>query len=409
MYLPIFIAKRYLLSKKSHNVINIISAISVIGVTISTLALIVVLSAFNGLENLVISLFNSFDPDIKITIKEGKTFDAQRFPKESIKEINGVAFYTEVLEENVLLKYRSSQYIATIKGVSDDFIKTGGLDTMITEGDLILENNGQPFAVIGQGIAYSLSLSINDIFTPLSIYVPKRGEKVTLNPENAFNIKRIHASGVFSIQQDFDIKYVLVPISFAREMLQYKTEVSAIEIGFHTDIPSDQRDHIQKEILQIIGNEYIVQNRFQQHELLYKIMKSEKWAVFLILTFILIIAAFNSIASVTMLIIDKKLDIFMLWSMGANVNMIKKIFLNEGLLISLLGNLSGLLLGAAVCWVQQKFEVIKFKGSFVIEAIPVKMEVLDFIYVFITVFVIGLIASLLPVRQITKKYLQQSV
>ena len=403
MNLPIYIARRYLFSKKSHNVINIISAISVLGVAISTMALIIVLSAFNGLENLVISLFNSFDPDIKITLKEGKTFDAITFPSEAIKKIDGVAWYTEILEENALLKYSDRQYIATIKGVSDDFIEMSGLDTMIVEGDLILEDNEQSFAIIGQGIAYSLSLRVNDFVNPISIYVPKRGKTITLNPENAFNTKRIFASGIFSIQQDFDMKYVLVPLSFARELLRYKTEISAIELGLS---PGADMDKVQQEIqsqLAGAGNNYKVQNRYQQHEFLYKIMKSEKWAVFLILSFILIIATFNSIASITMLIFDKKKDIAVLWSMGADMRLIRNIFLYEGLLISLLGNILGLLLGTLICWIQQTYKVIEFKGSFVTDSIPVKMELLDFVYVFITVFVIGLIAAWFPVRQIVPK------
>lgn len=402
MNLPFYIARRYLFSKKSHNAINIISAISVIGVAISTMALIVVLSVFNGLENLVISLFNSFDPDIKITLKEGKTFDSMTFPGEMIKKIDGVALYTEVLEENVLLKYRERQYIATLKGVSDDFIEMSGLDTMIREGEMLLNAEGNPYAVIGQGIAYSLSVKVNDFVNPISIYVPKRGKEVTLNPENAFNMKKITASGIFSIQQDFDTKYMLVPLSFARELLMYKTEISAVEIGLK---PGADVAQVQKEIQRIAGVQYKVQNRYQQHEFLYKILKSEKWAVFLILTFILIIATFNSIASITMLIFDKKKDIAVLWSMGADMRLIKSIFLNEGLLISLSGNISGLLLGTLICWLQQTYKFVGFSGSFVTDSIPVNMALLDFIYVFITVFIIGLISAWFPVRQVVNRYL----
>jgi len=403
--LPFYIAKRYLFSRKSHNVINIISAISVIGVAISTMALIVVLSAFNGLENLVISLFNSFDPDIKITLKEGKTFDALAFPSEAIKKIDGVAWYTEVLEENALLKYSNRQYIATIKGVSDDFIEMSRLDTMIVEGDLFFEDRGLPYAVIGQGIAYSLSIRVSNFDNSVSIYVPKRGKKVSLNPENAFNTRKIRVSGVFSIQQDFDMEYMLVPLAFVRELLNYKTAISAIELGLHHDA---DRDKVQQEIQsQLVGTgtDYKVQTRYQQHEFLYKIMKSEKWAVFLILSFILIIATFNSIASVTMLIFDKKKDIAVLWSMGADMRLIRKIFLNEGLLISLSGNILGLLLGMLICWIQQTYKIVEFRGSFVTDFYPVKMELMDFVYVFTTVFVIGVIAAWFPVRQIVNRYL----
>jgi len=395
---PLYIAKRYLFSKKSQNVINIISAISVTGVAVGTMALIVVLSAFNGLENLVISLFNSFDPDIKITLNEGKTFNAETFPKEAISKLEGVAHYNEVLQESALVEYRDQQYIATIKGVGPTFVKMSGLDTMMSSGKLIFEEEGRSFAVVGQGVAYSLNLSVNDLFSPLTIYMPKRGKTSLLNPESAFVTKKITTSGVFSIQKDFDIEYILVPISFTRSLLQYDNEVSAIEIDLHENVDVSE---VQKELQALVGAKYKVEDRFQQHEFLYKIMKSEKWGVFLILTFILILATFNSIASITMIVFDKKKDIRILWGMGAETSLIKRIFLMEGMFITLLGNVIGITLGALICHIQQTYEVIRFEGNFVAEAIPVTMEPMDFIYVFITVTTIGLIAGWIPVRKIS--------
>jgi len=395
--LPVFFAKRYLFSKKSHNVINWISGISVVAVATGTMALIVVLSAFNGLENLVISLFNSFDPDMKISIKVGKTFDTVGFPSEEIKKIEGVAYYAEVLEETALLKYRDQQYIATIKGVGDDFVKMSGIDSMLTDGQFVLEEHDRPFAIVGQGVAYSLSISVNDLFNPMTIYVPKRGVKASILATDAFKTKRIHAGGVFSIQKDFDMQYVIVPLSFARDLLQYNSEVSSIEIGL-----TEGADEavVQTKIQELVGDQYHVKDRYQQHSFLYKIMKSEKWAVFLILSLIITLATFNSIASITMIILDKKKDIAILRSMGADAKRIKRIFLTEGIFINLLGNLTGLLVGAIICYVQFKFEVIKFQGNFVADAIPVAMYFTDFVYVFLTVFFIGLIAAWLPVRRI---------
>ncbi|MBN4072169.1 ABC transporter permease [Flavobacteriales bacterium AH-315-E23] len=397
MNLPVFIAKRYLFSKKSHNVINWISGIAVVGVAIGTMALIVVLSAFNGLENLVISLFDSFDPDIKISIKKGKTFALSDFPSEELKKIEGVAYYADVLEESALLKYRDQQYIATIKGVGNDFVKMSGIDSMITDGQFQLEEYEKPFAIVGQGIAYSLSISVNDLFNPMTVYVPKRGVKVSLTATDAFKAKKIQVGGVFSIQKDFDTEYVIVPIDFARDLLQLDTKVSAVEIGI---AEGADEDAVQMKIQELVGDNYHVKNRYQQHSFLYKIMKSEKWAVFLILSFIVILAAFNSIASITMIILDKKKDIGILRSMGADTSRIKKIFLMEGLLINLIGILGGLVLGAGICYAQYKFEIIKFQGNFVADAIPVAMYPTDFLYVFITVFIIGLIAAWLPVRKI---------
>ena len=398
MKLAFYIARRYLFSRNTQNVINVISGISILGITVGTFALVVILSAFNGLESLVISLFNSFDPDIKISLAEGKSFMKKDFPKSDIKKLPGVVHYTEVLEESALLEHDKQQYIATIKGVSDEFQDMSGLDSMIVEGKLALMENGVPLAVVGQGIAYSLALSINDYFNPLTIYMPKAGIKTNLNPENSFIKRKINTSGIFSIQKDFDTQYVLVPLSFSQELLQKQGQLSGIELGIS---PEHKVHVVQKEIQEIIGNEYHVKNRFEQHQLLYKIMESEKWAVFLILTFILILAAFNSIASVTMIVFDKKKDINTLSSMGASLRLIKGIFLIEGSLITLVGNVLGLGLGLMVCYLQQSYKLIEFEGNFVTDSIPVDVHYADIFLIFVTVMVIGIVTTWIPIRKIT--------
>ena len=409
MNLPFYIAKRYLISKKSHNIINIISGISVIGITIGTMALIVVLSVFNGFEKLVISLFNTFNPDLVITVKEGKTFNSNEFPSEKVKNIPGVVYFTEVVEENALLKHKAKQHIVTIKGVSEDFEKMSRLDTMIIDGEFILKNEGRSFTVIGAGVAYYLGANPKDFTNPISVYIPRRTKSTSLNFENAFNNQLILPSGVFSVQQDFDINYIIVPLEFARELLEYNDEVTSIELGLEQDADTDE---IQSEIQNILGEHFLVKNQFQQQELLYKIMKSEKLAIFLILSFILLIATFNVIGSLSMLILDKKKDIAVLSSMGANKKLIKRIFLTEGLLISVIGAILGLTFGGILCWLQQRFGIISLgpgDGSFVVDAYPVQTQILDFVYVFITVFLIGLAATLVPVKQISKKYLNQKL
>ncbi|GAH15360.1 unnamed protein product, partial [marine sediment metagenome] len=254
---------------------------------------------------LVQSLFNSFDPDIKITIKEGKTFSSGVERIQNLKKLKGVLYMSEIIEENALLKYDDRQYIVTVKGVSDEFINMSGIDSMIIDGEFILKENKNNYAVIGQGVALNLAIGLNFI-TPINIYVPKRTQKVSLNPEKAFSRKYIFPSGIFAIQQDFDSRYIIVPIDFARDLLDYSNEVSAIELKLD---PVFNKDKIQEEIKKHLGTGYEVKNRFEQQELLYKIMKSEKWAIFLILTFILIIASFNVIGSLTMLILEKKKDI----------------------------------------------------------------------------------------------------
>jgi lipoprotein-releasing system permease protein len=398
--LPFFIARRYLFAKKSHNIINIISGISAAGIMVGTMALVVVLSVFNGFEKVIVTLFNTFDPDIRICLVEGKTFHQGDIRADKIKQLKGVVRYTDVLEENALLRCNNRQYLATIKGVSADYQNNPSLDSMMVEGNLITESKGKPFAVAGRGVAYYLGLDPQEMVHPLEIYVPRRTASNSVQPDQAFNSGSLFVSGIFSIQDDFDSKYVLLPIGFTRDLLEYKDEQTSVEITLQKDAKTAD---IQKEVQQIVGPKFKVENRFQQQETLYKLMKSEKLAVFFILAFILLIATFNIIGSLTMLIIEKKKDIGILWNMGANERLIRRIFLLEGLMVSTMGAFLGLLLGAAVCWVQQQFGLIKLQvsgGSFLIDAYPVSMELFDFAMVFFTVFLIGLAAVLFPVRNI---------
>lgn len=373
------------------------------------MALIIVLSVFNGFEQLIVSLFNSFNPDLVITVKKGKTFNYEEFPAEEIKNIPGVYVLTQVVEENALLKYRDKQYIATIKGVSDDFERMSGLDTMLIDGDFMLHDRGKPKMILGAGVSYYLGASLNDKLNPVIVYVPKREGRIGVRVEQAFNTERIFPSAIFSIQQDFDTKYAVVPIDFARSLLDYTNEVTAVELGVAAGYVVDD---VQAVATKILGQDFEIKNRFQQQELLYKIMQSEKWAIFLILTFILIIATFNVISSLTMLILDKKKDISVLHSMGAGNPLIKRIFLFEGIMISIGGALLGLILGGAISLLQQEFGIISLgdgSGTFVIDAYPVQIRIFDFIMVFLTVVILGLLAAWYPVRQISHKYLHQKL
>lgn len=378
-----------------------------IGVTVGTMALLVVLSVFNGFDDLVRSLFNSFDPDLKITLNEGKTFSAADDRIQRVKKLDGIIYAAEVIEENALLTYGEKQYIATVKGVSDDFLRMSGIDSMIIEGKFVLKENKAPYAVVGQGIATYLTIGLN-FLTPIQIYVPKRTSTVTMNPEQAFTRRYIFPAGVFAIQQDFDSKYVLVPIDFARDLLGYSDEVSAVELKIR---PGADPDRIQQQVEKTVGSDFKVKNRYQQQELLYRIMKTEKWAIFMILAFILFIASFNIIGSLTMLILDKKKDINTLRSLGTDLPRIRKIFFVEGWMISFVGAILGLLLGSLICWAQQTFGLIKIpgSGSFVIDTYPVSMEYMDFLFIFFAVLTIGFMAAWYPVRYITRRYLARDI
>lgn len=408
MNFAVYIAKRYLLSKKKQNVVNIISLISVIGVCVGTMGLIIVLSVFNGFESLVINLYNTFDPDIKITAEKGKVFSLDTTRTDQLTKIEGVKYIIQALEENALFKYHDKQYIGIIKGLSPEFVSHSSIDTMMLDGKLELKKGKTNYLVIGEGVAYYLSFHMSHALPNINIYLPRRGEIDMQNPQDAFNSATVPVSGVFAIQQEFDGKYILAPIDLVRELLEYKNQVSALEITLNKGASADE---VTKRMKAILGNGYEVKDRYQQHEMLYKIMKSEKWAVYLILTFILIIATFNVIGSLTMLIIDKKKDIRILWSMGANDSLIRRIFLVEGVLISLIGAVAGLLLGAFVCFLQQQFGFIKLQGSgsFVIDSYPVQMLPADFLYVFLTVFVIGLIAAWFPAKHIVRRQIYRKI
>lgn len=403
MNLSAFVARRYLFSKKSHNIINVISAISLVGVAVCTMALVIVLSVFNGFDSLIKSMFSNFDPDIKITPAQGKVLEPQDDKIKSVLQLDYIDVACETLEENVLLEYDKHQNPGIIKGVPEQYSQLTGVDTLVINGTFTLDDGHRPMAVVGSGLAYFLSVNVNFV-SPVFIYVPKRNGRISMNPERAFSKSYIYPSGIFAIQQEIDTRYMLVPLDFARKVLEYSTQASAIEIKLKTGTDADK---VRAEIVQILGPEYVVRTQYQQHELLYKVMKSEKFAIYLILTFILLIGSFNMMGSLAMLIIDKKDDIKTLSHIGLSKQGIRRIFAMEGRLISIGGALVGLLLGFVVCWLQQTYGFLKLDsmGTFVISDYPVKMMWTDFVLVLITVVGIGLLASWYPIRLFTKRYL----
>lgn len=403
MNLPFFIAKRYLVSKKKQNIINIISAISVVGIIVGTMALVIVMSVFNGFSSLISTFFSNFDPDLKITAIKGKMFNPDEYDFQSVKNVPGIIHYSEVIEEVALLKYSGQQYIATVKGVRDNYSEYTHIDSVIVDGEFMLKNQGINYAVVGQGVAYNLGLGLTFV-DPIRIFVPKKGKQMSLSPSRSINQDYIYPSGIFSVLEEVDSKYIIVPFDFAAKLFESESEVSAVEIGFAPDVNEKK---LQREIQKILGENFKVKNKYQQHDLIYKTMESEKWAAYLILVFILIIASFNVLGSLSMLIIDKKEDLFILRGMGADTQTIRRIFLYNGWMISFVGAVLGSLLGIFVSWLQIKFELITLPGagSFVISAYPVKIILADILLVFGAVLTIGFIAAWYPVRSISQKYL----
>jgi lipoprotein-releasing system permease protein len=370
--------------------INIISGISMTGVLFGTGALIILLSVFNGFEKVILSLYSNFTPEIKIEAQLGKTFDPNTPYFSSLHKDARLFSYTEVLQERALIKYSNRTYIATIKGVSDEFLRNTRLDSTIQNGSFTLKSNGRDYAVIGTTVQSGLGMDINNEFLPLNILSPKHMVVNSPNPLDQFNSDNIYASGVFSIQQDFD-DIVVVPISFLRQHLDKPQDVSSIELNYK---PGTDLEAVQDEIQDKIGDRFTVKNRTQQDIELYKTLNFERWSIFMILTFVLIIAIFNIIGTLTMLVIDKKKDIAVLTSLGANKQIIKGIFFCEGMMISLVGCIAGMILGLTFCILQQRFSLIKMGSRMsVIDAYPIDIKLSDFGLVFLTVGIISVIAS----------------
>lgn len=392
-----------MVSKKKQNIINIISGISVVGIIVGTAALVIVLSVVNGFMMLVNNFYSDFDPDLKITAVEGKMFDPASLPVDKIKNLPGVIHFAEVVEEVSMLKYGNQQYFAIVKGVPNNYNKFINIDSLIVDGKFTLKDKGINYAVVGRGVANNLNMGVT-FLNPIHIYVPKKGKQVNINLARSVNHNYIFPSAIFSVLEDVDSKYILVPFRYAANLFGSGNQVSAIELGLDKNV---NQKKIQKEIQKIAGNAFHVKNKYQQHDLVNKTMKSEKWAAYLILVFILIIASFNILGSLSMLIIDKKEDILILRSMGASSKLIRRIFLFEGWLISVAGAILGAFLGVFICWLQTRFEIITFpgNGSFIVSAYPVQVVFTDILSILSVVLIIGFVAAWYPVKFISRKYL----
>ena len=407
MNLAFYIARRYLFAKKSQNAINIISMISVGSIVVTTVALVCVLSVLNGFEDLVCSLFNNFDPELKITSAKGKVFDPTGEPFRLISEMQEIEFYTEVLQENVPVHYRGRQEIAVAKGVSNNFRQMVNIDSLLINGEFKLQDGDVYGAVLGVGLASSLGIRTGFV-EPLEIYVPVRDRQVNMaNVVSSFQLEYAFITGEFCVNQAvYDEKYMILPLNMMRDLLHYETEVTALELKMK---PQTNIKSVQKQIRSILGDDFIVQNRYEQQEATYKMLQVEKWMSFLILAFISMIALFNVVSSISMLMIEKQEDVRILRSMGANERLIRRIFIYEGSMIPAFGALVGILIGVILCLVQQLYGIIKLgeMGAFISNNYPVRVSLFDLLVIFTTICVIGLLASWYPVRYHGNKWLSQ--
>ena len=407
MNFPFYIARRYLFSKKSHNAINVISAISVCGVALATLALVCTLSVFNGFQDLVASFFTAFDPELKITAVRGKVFDGQDPRVLALKQLPEVAVYSESLEDNAMVQYQGRQAMAVIKGVEDNFDRLTPIDSILFgRGSLTLHDEVADYAIPGIQLLSALGSGIR-FLDPLEIYAPKRGAKVNVaNPSAAFVSGNLFSSGlVFAVNQEkYDASYILTSLVFARRLFQYDTEVSSVNLRLKPDADIDA---VKRKLQDRLGEEFRVQDRYEQQADTYRIMRVEKLISYLFLTFILVIACFNVIGSLSMLIIDKREDVVTLRNLGADDGQIVRIFLFEGRMISFFGAFIGVVSGLLLCWIQQTFGLIRLgsSGSFVVDAYPVSVEAMDVIIVFVTVLLVGFLSVWYPVRYLSKRLL----
>ena len=408
MNYELFIARRYLFAKKSHHAINIISGISVLGVAVATMAMVVTLSVFNGFQDLVADLFTAFDPELRVTPKDGQTIEVKDKDLLWLKQSDVVAVFTPVLEGQALVVEGGKQQVVTIKGVADNITKQGHIeDILYGDGHFCLHADILEYGILGIQLAQQLGLPAN-FENPLQVNAPKPGERVNIgNPLSSFNHDELQSPGVvFMVRQaKYDANYILTSLGFAQRLFDREGRVSAVELKLKDGLKTDR---VKEQLRSKLGERFKVEDRYEQQNDVFRVMRIEKFISYLFLSFILLVACFNIIGSLSMLMIDKRQDIQTLRSLGANDSQICTIFRLEGHIICLAGALLGLILGGILCWIQQEYGVVTMgdsEGSFIIETYPVSVYLADILLILVTVLAVGWLAIWYPVRYLTRKLL----
>lgn len=395
MRLTLKIARRYLFARRSTNAINIITGMAILGVSVGSAALVLILSVFNGFEDLFLSLYNNFNPDVQVTLKEGKTFEVDSSVLADLRQIPGVQLISTTLEETAFFQYKKNQTIGKLKGIDEQYVTVTGVDTTVREGEFGLYQGNRPLAVAGLGIRNKLGIDISDVFSPLTIFMPKRKPSSPFDTR-PLNSKAVYPVGTFLVQQDFENQYVLTSLAVARELLNLPRSASALEIKLAPgyDLPSTY-DAIQA----VFGEEFLVRNRLEQEEAFLRLMQIEKWLSFAIVGLMMLLVSFNLIGALWMIVLEKQKDISILRSMGFTEGRIRRLFLQLGLLLTGFGILMGFLLATAIYVLQKTVGIIALPGGMLIDAYPVSLRWWDFPLVALTVLAIGWLASLLPARR----------
>lgn len=402
MNFPFFIAKRYLFSKSSSNAVNIITGVSVFGVSIGAFALILVLSVFSGLENMTIQMLNTFDPELKITPAQGKTFELSEQQITSLRKINGVAHASTTLEEKVFVTYKDREYIAWLKGIDQEYLSVNRMDTTVYRGRWFNPDETDK-VVAGHWVAHHLSMPLRDFYQPLKIHAPNSAKVAASRPDKAFKTVNSEMVGIFAFDKEHDEKYIIAPISLPRQLLGKANAISAIEIAL---LPGHKAEEVKTNLETFLGSAFEVKTRRQQHELVYKMMNTENVATYLIFTLILIIALFNVTGSIVMLILDKKDNLKTLWALGASEKELKKVFVLEGMLITFFGGMIGLALGIVLVLLQEQFGLIRLGGEFS-SPYPVELTIGNVMAVIVTISILGYFASKISVGRLSRKVVQQ--
>ena len=392
MKLTFEIARRYLLGKKSNNAINMITWIYILGITIGTAALILILSVFNGFESLLSSLFDSFNPDMKIVLNEGKSFEIEDETVKQIKAIDGVVAVSKTIEETALFEYKDAQEVGIIKGVDDEFHNATDIDTTVKRGDYVLKEGNINYAVVGAGMRTKLGVNYNDVITPIAIHMPLRKKKIT----RVFKTLEVYPSGVFSVQSEADLQYIISNYEFVNKLLSYENRTSALEIRLAEDY--DEK-HIRSSVTALLGPGYVIKNSYQQNEAYLKIMNIEKWVSYLIASLTMVMIAFNMVGCLWMIVLDKRKDISILKSMGMTAGQIRKIFITEGMLIGVVGVVIGTVLALFMYFLQKQFGLVSIPDGFMVRSYPIELKLTDFAIVIATVLSISYLASILPSRK----------
>lgn len=402
-----FLAWRYLFSKKEHNIINVISGISMIGIMVSTAALVTVLSVFNGMSGIIGGWFNTLHADFEVTLREGKSFQVDSFPKAALQGLPDVSSVNEIVCDMSLANYDDRQELLYLKGIPDNYFRDYQFGKLLIDGDTALWKIQEPCAILGTGAAGKLEINLLS-YKLIKMYYPKRTKKNFANAAEAFNTQYIIPNGVLCTNTNYDENYIFCPIEFVRELMNYEGEVTSMEIQLNEGANLDK---CRAQIEEILGNGYRIKDKYEQEDSLYKTMKSEKFVIYLILAFILILAAFNIVGALGMLILEKKTDTAVLFSMGATKSLIQRVFVYEGMLVSALGGLAGTVLGAIICLLQQTFHIVKLGGGgahYVIPYYPVQIRFTDLLLVLLTILITSVLTSIIPAYNLRKSNLYRN-